>query len=75
MFSANGLTVTMRIFATAQECSAELINAGWTICIASSEPFQAGSVLSGNKVAVVVAEPFPSQAFLQAAPHETSGKI
>ena len=65
----------MRIFATAQECNAELLDAGWTICIASSEPTQAGSLLSGHKVAVVAAEPFPSKAFLQAAAHEAPGKI
>ena len=75
VFSANGLTVTMRIFATAQECCAELIEAGWTICIASSKVTQADSLLSGNKVAVVAAEPFPSKAFLQATSHEASGEI
>ena len=65
----------MRIFATAQECCAELIGAGWTICIASSEPDQAGSLLLSKKVAIVAAEPFPSKAFLQAASHEAPGKV
>ena len=64
----------MRIFATAQECCAELIDAGWTICIASSEITQADSLLIGTKVAVVAAEPFPSRAFLQATSQEASGE-
>lgn len=75
VFSANGLTVTMRIFATAHECCAELIDAGWTICIASSETSHAGSALLSNKVAIVAAEPVPSTAFLQAAAHEAPGKL
>ena len=75
VFSANGLTVTMRIFATAHECCAELLDAGWTICIASSEPSHAASLLLSNKVAIVAAEPFPSRAFLQAAAHEAPGKL
>ena len=74
MFSANGLTVTMRIFATAQECCAALISGGWTICIASSEPSQAGFLLQNKKLAIIAAEPFPSKAFVQAALHETPGK-
>lgn len=68
MFSANGLTVTMRIFASAQECCAALASGCWTICIASSEPSQAGSSLLEHKLAIVAAEPQPSKAFLQAAP-------
>lgn len=75
VFSANGLTVTMRIFAEAHECCTELIDAGWTICIASSEPTHAGSLLLSDKVAIVAAETFPSKAFLQVAAHEAPGKL
>lgn len=67
VFSANGLTVTLRIFASAQECCAALASGCWTICIASSEPSQAGFDLLENKLAIVAAEPQPSKAFLQAA--------
>ena len=67
MFSANGLTVTLRIFATAQECCDVLVDDDWTICIASCDPNQAGSLLHGKKLAIVAAEPFQSQAFIQAA--------
>ena len=44
-----------------------LVDNGWIICNASCEPIQAGSLLHGEKLAIVAAEPFPSQAFIQAA--------
>lgn len=57
----------MRTFATAQECCDTLVANGWVVCIASTKPEQTGTSGAADKQAIVVAEPLPSQPFVQAA--------
>lgn len=68
MLSSNGQSVTVRIFATAQECCDTLAGDDWMVYMACAR--QAGRSAeadSNHKKAVVVAVPFPSKPFTLAA--------
>ncbi len=70
VLSSNGHSVTMRIFATAQECCDALAAADWLVYMASTKPEQDDSASIAqhhHKKAVVVAVPFPSKPFVLAA--------
>ncbi|DBA82497.1 TPA: hypothetical protein ACH3X2_000724 [Trebouxia sp. C0005] len=65
-FTSNGLSITMRIFATAQECCDALAAENWMVCIASASPRLSQDATAADKKAIVVAVPFPSQPFVAA---------
>ena len=65
----------MRFFATAQECCDTLVANGWVVCIASTKPEQTGTPGAADKQAIVVAMPFPSQPFVQAAQQEMEADV
>lgn len=65
----------MRTFNTAQECCDTLVANGWVVCIASTKPEQTGTRRAADKQAIVVAEPFPSQPFVQAAQQEMEADL
>ena len=77
-FTSNGLSITMRIFATAQECCDALAAENWMVCIASASPRLSQDATAADKKAIVVAVPFPSQPFVaahQGATAEQTGKF
>ncbi|KAL0045130.1 hypothetical protein WJX82_009293 [Trebouxia sp. C0006] len=63
-FTSNGHSITMRIFATAQECCDALAAEDWMVCIASGNPKLSQDATAADKKAIVVAVPFPSQPFV-----------
>jgi len=65
-FTSNGHSITMRIFATAQECCDALAAEDWMVCIASASPSLSQEATATDKKAIVVAVPFPSQPFVVA---------
>ena len=76
-FTSNGHSITMRIFATAQECCDALAAEDWMVCIASANPRLSHEATAADKKAIVVAVPFPSQPFViaqQGATAEQTGK-
>ena len=77
-FTSNGHSITMRIFATAQECCDALAAEDWLVCIASASPRLSQDATAAAKKAIVVAVPFPSQPFVvaqQGATAEQTGQF
>lgn len=77
-FTSNGHSITMRIFATAQECCDALAAEDWMVCIASANPRLSHEATAADKKAIVVAVPFPSQPFViaqQGATAEQTGQF
>ena len=77
-FTSNGHSITMRIFATAQECCDALAAEDWMVCIASGNPKLSQDATAADKKAIVVAVPFPSQPFVtaqQGATAEQTGQF
>ena len=77
-FTSNGHSITMRIFATAQECCDALAAEDWLVCIASASPRLSQDATAADKKAIVVAVPFPSQPFVvaqQGATAEQTGQF
>ena len=74
VLSVNGQSITVRVFATASDCCDALLDGGWVIHIATSEPGQGAPDQLQSKLAVIVATPFPSKAFVDAAQNTQTGQ-
>ena len=74
VLSVSGQSITVRVFATASDCCDALIGGGWAIHIATSEPGKGAPDQLHTKTAVIVATPFPSKAFIDAAQNTQTGQ-